>query len=135
MDGSAITEAASDYAGLQAAAEAYIVALNEGDVDALREMFLPEAHLYAARDSSKGDGSRMILPREDWLAAVAGRDKPSEQGFQPEGRVVMIDFINETTAVAKIECKVGTAAFTDYLNYLKIDGAWKVVAKVFHRHN
>jgi hypothetical protein len=134
MDGATVLHVKNDYDGLNAAADAYIVALNDRDIPALTEMFLPESHLYSAYDYLKADGSRMILPREQWLELVKSRGAPRDKGFQPDGRVVMIDFIDPNTAMTKIEVKVGEVQFTDYLNWLRVDGAWKVVAKIFHRH-
>ncbi len=134
MDGATSLHASSDYVGVSAAANAYIVALNEADTDILGEMFLPESHLYAAYDYLKADGSRMVLPRDAWLDLVRQRGAAKDKGYEPNGRVVMIDFINENTAVAKIEVDVGPISFTDYLNFIMVDGDWKVIAKIFHRH-
>lgn len=134
MDAHTSQHVQNDYAGLNAACDTYIIALNTADIDTLKDLFLPESHLYAAYDYVKADGSRMVLPREDWFNVIRERGRPSDQGFQPDGRVVMLDFIEPDTAVAKIEVRVGQRQFTDYLNFIRVDGAWKVIAKIFHLH-
>ncbi|MEO1491112.1 MAG: nuclear transport factor 2 family protein [Pseudomonadota bacterium] len=134
MDAQTSHHIQNDYAGLNAACDIYIVALNNGDIETLSDLFLPESHLYAAYDYVKADGSRMVMPREAFFDLIRERGAPKDQGYKPDGRVVMLDFIEPDTAVAKIEVRVGPRQFTDYLNFIRVDGDWKVIAKVFHKH-
>lgn len=36
------------------------------------------------------------------------------------------------TALARVECAIGPKFFTDLLTFIKLDGRWQIIAKVFH---
>jgi hypothetical protein len=36
------------------------------------------------------------------------------------------------TALARVECAIGAKRFTDLLNFIRLDGRWRLIAKVFH---
>jgi 4-oxalocrotonate tautomerase len=36
------------------------------------------------------------------------------------------------TCFARVECAVRPRFFTDFLTFVKLDGRWQIVAKVFH---
>jgi 4-oxalocrotonate tautomerase len=110
---------------VRAAAEAYCAALHRSDAAALEALFDPRAHLYGAED-----GAVVDLPRDAWLARVAARAKPPPDS-RPAYRVEMVDLSGPETAVARVSLAVGSRSFTDYLNWLKVDGSWRVIAKVY----
>lgn len=107
--------------------EDYVTALHAGDVETLRKLFLPEANLYAAEN-----GTLKIIPREDWLAIVGGRQSPKDAGEPREGEVHMIEHLGDDSAVIKVSVAVPPRKFIDFLNVLKIDGDWRVAAKIYH---
>jgi len=40
----------------------------------------------------------------------------------------------ESVTMVKLEDDYQGTRFTDYLTFLKVDGAWRIVSKVFHNH-
>ena len=48
--------------------------------------------------------------------------------------ILTID-INGMVAQAKLKIEYSSFYFIDYMNLLKVDREWKIVGKVFHRHN
>ena len=110
-------------AEVKAAAEAYCVALQSGDVAGLRVLFAPGAHLYAADGDAVAD-----LPRDAWLERVAARSMtPPSSGFAIE----LLDVSGPETAVARVLVGVGPRVYRDYLSFLKVGGSWQVIAKVY----
>ena len=63
----------------------------------------------------------------------------SAPGRRAEGpapfEILSVDLAAPEMGHVKLDCAVGTGArFTDYLNFLRIDGEWRVIAKIFHAH-
>ena len=117
----------SDCSEICAAAEAYFDALHTGDADRLRDLFVPEANLYAA-----SDGELKVMPVADYLALVAGRDSPASQAHPRSGHVVSIDMSGPNSAVAKVNVAVPPTRFVDLLSFLRVDEQWRIVSKVYH---
>ncbi len=133
----AAIDAAAEHAGaaelalaraeVKAAAETYGTALWASDVETLRRLFHERANLYGL-----GPDGLIEWPREDWLKRVASR--PSGTGDAPF-EILSVDAAGPEMASVKIDCAVGSGQrFTDYLNFLKIGGDWRVIAKIFHAH-
>jgi len=112
---------------LRSEAETYLRALHEGDVDRLRAVFLPEANLYASIDQTL---TSMTLSA--YLELVSGRPSPASQGHAPSGRVLSIDPSGPDSAVVKASVSVPPKTFVDLLSYLRINGRWRIIAKVYH---
>ena len=112
-------------AEVQAAAEAYCAALHACDTGVLEGLFAPAAHLYAAED-----GRLVDLSRDEWLSRVAARERPGPGSFA-DFHIEMVDVSGPETAVARVRLAVGERRFTDYLSYLRLDGSWRVIAKVY----
>jgi len=111
-----ITEALADY----------FDGIYKGEVDKLKTVFLPGAHLYSSTDGEVTD-----LPLVDYLARVAGRDSPASLGAKNFDRIVSIDFSGPTTAIVKVELAVAPRFYTDFLTMLKIDGHWRIISKTY----
>ncbi len=109
------------------AVETYMTALHEGDTAQLREIFLPEAHLYASIDDELRS-----LPIADYIDLVGGRDSPASQGHPSSGELIAIDTSGPASAVAKVAVAVPPTRFVDLLSFLRIDGRWRIVTKVYH---
>jgi hypothetical protein len=112
-------------AELKAAAEAYCVALHHCDASVLAELFAPEAHLYAVEG-----GALVDLPRDLWLERVGSRERPGP-GSRPEFHIETVDFSGPETGLVRLTVAVGPRRFTDYLNWLKVGGVWRVIAKTY----
>ena len=114
-------------AAIEAVVKTYLDGLYEGDGAKIAAAFHPVSHLY-----NVVDGAVVDLPREEWLARIASRPKPSSQGFEREDRVLAIDMAGDDAACVKVNCCIPPRYFTDYLLLLKTAEGWKITAKSFH---
>ena len=115
-----------DRQAIEAAAKLYLDGLYEGDTEKLAAVFHPTSAL-----TYEAEGGISILPRDEWLKAVKARPSPQSQGLPRHDEILVIDQSSPTTAFVKLKCAIPPRFFTDYLNFLKIDGRWQVAQKVF----
>lgn len=107
-------------------------AFNELNPEAMSKGFHPDFAIFSA----KGEAIRKY-PIADWVASVDKRKKDPE--FDPannkwEANFAAIDVTGGSASV-KIELShEGKHIYTDYLSLLKFDSGWKIVAKVYHKH-
>ncbi len=114
----------NDITQLADKAETYCEALWASDVERLREVFDKSAQLYG-----EDDGALAIYSVEEWLSIVAAR-APGE-GSAPF-TILGVDVAASDLASTTVECAATGKRFTDILNFVKIGGEWRVVAKLFH---
>jgi hypothetical protein len=114
----------ADEAGVRAALNHYIQAHATGDGSHMKIAFHPSANLYFIRDGKYAERTSA-----DYAAGFSGR--PPADEAQRKRRIESVD-IAGTAAQAKIVLEYPGVTFTDYMTLLKIDGEWKIVAKVFH---
>lgn len=117
MDGAAGAEAE-----IRALVAAYCEATQKADTSALGEIFHPSSHLYASQEGVLTD-----WPRAEFFNVV-GKRAPAEGPAEFE--ILSIDFAGPEMAAVKLELQLPIRRFTDYLNFLKIDGRWQVIAKI-----
>ena len=107
-------------------------AFNELNPEALERGFHPDFAIF----SPNGEEIRKF-PIADWVQRT--RENKAKPDFDPEKNrwhhtFASLDVTGEA-ASAKIELyKDGKLVFTDYLSLLKFESGWRVVAKVYHRH-
>ena len=111
----------TDFESVMRIVRNYFDGLHGGDVAKLRAIFHPDAFL-------KTPGSRRSL--EQWLAAVASRPTPSEQGRHYGFKLLSIEIIQDQ-AMVKLECPLFEHFYIDFLGLLKEDGHWKIVNKMY----
>lgn len=99
----------------------YFDGLYEGDVTKLRNVFHDDAWL-------KGNNYRKS--RDEWLAAVAARPIPKDEGMNYGFKVISLDIVDDQ-AMAKVDVPLLAAHFIDFLGLLKEDGTWKIVNKMY----
>jgi len=127
-DSMAVTEDAAlgndtHFLAVQAAAEGYCRALHAQDTDALARIFHGDAHLYAP-----GADGLVNWPLAVFLERVASR---APAGGEPDFTIHSVDLAGPDMACVKLSVAVPPRRYTDYLNFLKLDGEWRVIAKVF----
>jgi hypothetical protein len=116
----------ADIAALKVATQTYLDGLYEGDADKIASVFLPSAALTQVRD-----GALAIVPRDEWLAAVRTRRSPQADGLERDDHILAVDVLSDTLALVKVKCQMPPRYFTDLLNFVKLDGAWRVAQKTF----
>ena len=115
-----------DRQAIQATVQLYLDGLYEGDAEKLAASFHPTGAL-----TYESDGKIIILPRDEWLAAVRARPSPQSQGLPRHDEILTIDQSSPTAAFVKLKCAIPPRFFTDYLSLLKVEGRWQVAQKVF----
>lgn len=116
----------SAYDEIARALPLYFDGFYAGDVAALRRIFHPACHLYNGSEGRLADDDM-----ETVYARVAGRASPASKGEVRRDAVLGIDVSSPVSALARVQIAIGSRLFTDYLNLLKLDGEWRIIAKVF----
>ncbi|MEL7483808.1 MAG: nuclear transport factor 2 family protein [Planctomycetota bacterium] len=116
----------SQYVAVLDLLQKYYEGLYRVDIDLLREVFSPNAH-YA----TMADGKLLTLTLDEYLPQLARRRVPADQGVPYGYEVLSVRFVGPSTAVAVLECSLFGRDYADVLSLLRIDGRWRVHAKVF----
>ena len=115
-----------EYGEIAQALQLYFDGFCNGDVAALRRIFHPACHLSHANDG--------VLAHDDMetvYARVAARVSPARNGEIRRDTILSIDASSPVSALARVQISIGPRLFTDYLNFLKIGGEWRIIAKVY----
>jgi 4-oxalocrotonate tautomerase len=114
------------YQEIAEALATYFDGFYEGDVDKLKLIFHPSAHLFSATDGPLQDDAMEVV-----YERVGGRANPADTGQQRLDRILSIHKSGAESALAKVQIAIGPKLFTDYLNLLKIDGRWQIISKIY----
>jgi len=111
---------------IRASARSYVEGMISADENALRVAFHPSASIIG-----NYQGAVEWLSVDGFIAEVlaVGASTPTEDAWE----VVAVDITGDA-ALAKTTCAYAGAEFTDYLSLLKIEGHWKIVAKLYRLH-
>jgi len=112
-----------DEQGVREAIQGYFDAGDEINGDKMREVFYDIAHLYAC-----GEDGELLAWDMDTFIGIMETNLP---GYPPCNEIISIDFTSEDTAVARVKVRVMDTLYTDILSFIRLDGKWKVIAKVF----
>ncbi|OXG03966.1 putative lumazine-binding protein [Flavobacterium araucananum] len=116
-----------DYEDVLAVVEGYVHGLKTGSVEQLKKTFHKDAVMYGhlTNDLSQGSIENLYSYVQEFGAAPNIKTNLTVLHKTP------------TTAVVRVEMESDAANedFTDYHSLIKIDGEWKVVAKLFHLYN
>ena len=108
-----------------ALAGAYFTAMVDGDADGLRQVFHPKASIIG-----NFGGELEFAGLEGFIETTADAktgDRPFE--YRVDSLVLKGD-----TAVVSVGGYCYATWFTDHLSMVRIEGAWKIVAKTFYPH-
>ncbi|MEM9146121.1 MAG: nuclear transport factor 2 family protein [Pseudomonadota bacterium] len=109
-------------AAIRAAAIAYCEALHRADAAAVAEVFHEASHLYTVT----GEGALIDWPRPVFLERVGGR-APADG--TPDYTIDAITVTGEM-ALVRLHVQVGERRFEDHLNFLLVEGTWRMIAKI-----
>lgn len=115
------------YADVAAALADYFDGLYHSDSARLARVFHPRAHYVCATE-----GKLTHLAMDEYFPIVDKRPSPASRGEARADRIVSIEFAGPVTAFVRAECAIGPKRFTDLLTLIYIDGAWRIISKVFH---
>ncbi len=111
----------TDEVEIKAMVETYFAGLHYGDVSRLATLFEDDCVL-------KAPGLRRIC--QTWLADVSNRPIPDAIGHHWDYRIIWLELEGDQ-AMVKVNCPLPHGHFIDYLGFLKEEGAWKIVNKMY----
>jgi hypothetical protein len=107
-------------------------AFNDLDTIAMEKGFHPDFAIFSAKGNELGK-----YPIATWIKGIEKKKKDpnfDQKKALMDCKIVKLD-VTGGCASAKVELrKNGKLIYTDYLSLLKFDDGWKIVAKVYHRH-
>lgn len=115
----------AEEVAVRAALQHYINGHATGLADEFKAGMHEQGTMYFVRD---GKFTTRSFP--DFFAGATG--KPAADEAQRKRRIDFVDIVG-TAAIAKLTLEYPDVTFTDYMELLKIDGKWQIVAKSFHR--
>jgi hypothetical protein len=113
---------------MSGALEKYFDLMYDCDVRSFDAVFATTAQLHGFRE-----GQISCWAAAQYKEVLAGRTSPKAQGAPRETQVIMLDFTSDTQALAKVRVRIGDMYFVDYLSYHKVNGAWLITSKAYHR--
>ncbi len=117
-----------DYHLIVALLEKYFDLLYYGDTALIPEVFLPSAHVYTVAADEVVD-----VDLDGFRQRIANRPAPAKSNEDRRDRILAIDQLGPTTALAKVDLLIlPSGYYADYLSLLKINDQWKIASKVFH---
>lgn len=117
----------AEYDEVLSVVQGYVEGLRTGNIEQLKKTFHKNAVMYGHLMDSFSEGSI-----ENLYAYI------EKFGSAPNIKThLSVLHKTPTTAIVRVEMENDAANedFTDYHSLIKIDGQWKVVAKLFHLYN
>lgn len=105
----------------------YFDGLYRSDTSRLARVFHPKAVYVCATE-----GKLVHLGMNEYFPVVDQRPSPESRGEARSDRIISIEFAGPVTAFVRAECAIGPKFFTDLLTFVRIDGRWQIISKVFH---
>jgi len=114
-----------DYNAVIETASRYVEGLREGSVETIKQAFHEEAVMYGFTN-----GELLGGPISNLYDFVESNGKAADITTRLD-----VLAITPTTAVVRVDMEKDAigADYNDYLTLIKINGDWKVIAKVYHQ--
>lgn len=106
----------------------YFEVIHAQDMELFDQVFHTDCCLYSAQG-----GELVLRPYALYRDQVANRQSPKELGNPRADQVLYIDQLSDTMASAKLQLNMFGGVMQDYLNFVKIDGHWWVMAKLYEQ--
>ena len=121
-------ETASIDVGIVRLLDNYFDVMHEQDMDLFDEVFHQNSCLYSTQ------GNQLVIrPYATYRAEVAERQSPRELGNARRDHILFVDQLSSELAMARVELQMFGGVMQDYLNLVKLDDKWWVMAKLYER--
>jgi hypothetical protein len=107
----------------------YFDGIFNGDVDALRGIFHPQALV-----SGDIKGQPYLKTLDEYLAGVKNRRSPQSLGEAFRMRIIGIEVLN-STAIAKVQVSIFEYNYYDLLSLTLVNGRWIIMNKLLTHVN
>lgn len=115
------------YTAVAQTLDTYYDGLYRGDTSVLRTVFHPDA-----RYTTPSGDALVHMDLESYLPRVEARRSPAQLG-EPYGYTLeSIEFAGPAAASARMRSSMLGSHFVDFLSLIQVDGAWRIISKVFH---
>jgi hypothetical protein len=114
--------------GLITLLDNYFDVIHEQDLTLFDQVFHQDCCLYSAQT-----GELVLRPFGIYRDQVAGRKSPKDLGNPRKDEILAVDMISSSMASAKVQLQMFDGIMQDYLNMVKIDGKWWIVAKLYEQ--
>lgn len=104
----------------------YFELLYRCDVSRFDAVFHPNATLQTV-----GANGYQLIKAADYCEILRQRKSPESQAALRRDEIETVDQTSDSSALAKVRVLINGATFQDYLSLLRIDGQWRIVAKVY----
>ena len=109
------------------AVQIYFDSLYFCDTEKLNSVFHEASSLF------DGDGGSVFVETiASFSDDVGGREPPASKGQAREDEILLIDWLSPISAVVKIRLRAHQNVFVDHLAFVKGEGGWKIVSKIWH---
>lgn len=115
------------YAAIIVALNEYFDGLYDSDTARLRRVFHPLATYTCATEKPI-----LHMGMQDYFALVDQRPSPRSRNETRRDRILSIETAGPDAAFARVECAIGQRFCTDLLTFVRVEGKWLIMAKVFH---
>ncbi len=116
----------TNYSAITAVIEDYLNGLYHCDTELLGRVFHPKA-IYATADETP----MLFRTMDEYFAVVVARVSPASRNEPRNDVIDSINFAGKNTAFARVRCTFAAKDFVDFLTFVRIDGAWLIISKVF----
>ena len=106
----------------------YFEVMHHQDMNLFDQVFHKDCCLY-----SSAENQTVLRPYLLYRDQVAKRQSPKELGNPRQDEILMIDQLSPTMALAKVQLQMFGGVMQDYLNLVKLDGKWWVLAKLYEQ--
>lgn len=106
----------------------YFEVMHFQDMEKFDRVFHKDCVLYSAQS-----GELNIRPYEIYREAVVNRESPHQKGEARNEKIIMIDQISDTAALAKVQLEMFGGVMQDYLNLIYVNGRWQIISKIWER--
>jgi len=107
--------------------QVYFDGLYYSDTKRLAQVFHPNAIYVCAVDVPLKQ-----LTMESYFPIVDQRPSPASRNEQRRDKIVSIELAGNVTAIARVECAIGSKHFIDLLTLIRVSDRWQIISKVFH---
>ena len=107
--------------------QVYLNGCYEADSGAMTDVFHDVAHIYAPGE----DGALIEWDKDAFVELVDGQDGGAVAGWPRYDEIVSLDFTGTNSAVARVKVRIADVIYSDILCFMRLDGKWKVISKVF----
>lgn len=115
----------SDYEAIEAVARRFVQGLHEGDADMVQAQFSKDA---VNNGYYEGECIRQEL--HAYIGVIRRMPPPVLLGEEMDVHVTGLE-TDGKVGMVRVRYLYEALTFTDYLSLLKIDGEWKIVARLF----